>query len=88
MGRSGPSVRLAASGRPAGLWLVLVGILSIVFPELLGNGQDLAQSLFLHPFAPLAFAALVLLRPLATVCFRRERRAGRLCSRPRSPPAR
>ena len=46
--------------------LVLVGILSIVFPELLGNGQDLAQSLFLHPFAPLAFAALVLLRPLAT----------------------
>jgi chloride channel protein, CIC family len=47
--------------------LVVVGILSIVFPELLGNGQDVAQALFLHPLAPLALAALVLLRPLATV---------------------
>ena len=47
--------------------LAIVGLLSIVFPELLGNGQDLAQALFLHPLAPLALAALFLLRPLATV---------------------
>jgi CIC family chloride channel protein len=47
--------------------LVVVGLLSIDFPELLGNGQDLAQALFLHPLAPLALAALLLLRPLATV---------------------
>ncbi len=46
---------------------VVVGLLSIVFPELLGNGQDLAQALFLHPLAPLALGALLLLRPLATV---------------------
>ncbi len=46
---------------------VVVGLLSIVFPELLGNGQDVAQLLFLHPLAPLALAALVLIRPLATV---------------------
>jgi chloride channel protein, CIC family len=44
-----------------------VGLLSIVFPELLGNGQDVAQALFLHPLAPLSLAALFLLRPLATV---------------------
>ncbi len=46
---------------------VVVGLLSIDFPELLGNGQDLAQALFLHPLAPLALLALLLLRPLATV---------------------
>ncbi len=47
--------------------LGIVGLLSIVFPELLGNGQDLAQLLFGHPLAPVALAALFLLRPLATV---------------------
>jgi chloride channel protein, CIC family len=47
--------------------LVVVGLLSIDFPELLGNGQDLAQALFLHPLAPFALAALLVLRPLATV---------------------
>ena len=47
--------------------LAAVGLLSIAFPELLGNGQDLAQLLFGHPLAPFALAALFLLRPLATV---------------------
>jgi H+/Cl- antiporter ClcA len=46
---------------------VVVGLLSIVFPELLGNGQDVAQLLLLHPLAPLVLAALVLLRPLVTL---------------------
>jgi chloride channel protein, CIC family len=32
-----------------------------------GNGQDVAQLLFLHPLAPLALAVLPLLRPIATV---------------------
>ena len=47
--------------------LGLVGLVSIVFPELLGNGQDVAQFLFLHPLAPVVLAALVVLRPFATV---------------------
>ena len=49
------------------LVLAVIGLISIVFPELLGNGQDVAQLLFLHPLAPLAHAVLLLLRPLATV---------------------
>ncbi len=49
------------------LVFAVVGVLSILFPELLGNGQDLAQLQFLHPLAPLALAALLLLRPLVTV---------------------
>ena len=54
-----------------------VGLLSIVFPELLGNGQDVAQLLFLHPLAPFALALLLALRPLATVASVGERRARR-----------
>ena len=45
----------------------VIGLMSIVFPELLGNGQDVAQLLFRHPLAPLALVPLVVLRPLATV---------------------
>jgi CIC family chloride channel protein len=69
------AIAWADRARPSGwrrlvapsLVFVVVGLLSIAFPELLGNGQDVAQLLFLHPLAPLALAALVLLRPLATV---------------------
>jgi CIC family chloride channel protein len=49
------------------LVLMVIGLISIVFPELLGNGQDVAQLLFLRPLAPLTLAFLLLLRPLATV---------------------
>src|SRR6478752_5105983 len=49
------------------LALLAVGLVSIMFPELLGNGQNVAQLLFLHPLEPVALAALVILRPLATV---------------------
>jgi chloride channel protein, CIC family len=49
------------------LALLAVGLVSIMFPELLGNGQNVAQLLFLHPLEPIALAALVILRPLATV---------------------
>jgi chloride channel protein, CIC family len=41
--------------------------LSIIFPELLGNGQDVAELLFAQPLAPVALAMLLPLRPLATV---------------------
>jgi H+/Cl- antiporter ClcA len=47
--------------------LGLLGLMSIVFPELLGNGQDVAQLLFLHPLESVALAALVFIRPIATV---------------------
>ena len=49
------------------LVLGIIGLISIVFPELLGNGQDVAQLLFLHPLEPVVLAALVFVRPLATV---------------------
>ncbi len=49
------------------LVFLVIGLISIVFPEVLGNGQDLAQLLFLHPLAPVVLAALVFVRPLATV---------------------
>ena len=49
------------------LVLAVVGLVSIVFPELLGNGQDVAQLLFLHPVEPVALAVLVFVRPMATV---------------------
>jgi chloride channel protein, CIC family len=49
------------------LVLAVIGLVSIVFPELLGNGQDVAQLLFLHPLEPVALAVLVFVRPMATV---------------------
>src|SRR5271154_1547815 len=49
------------------LVLAAIGLISIVFPELLGNGQDVAQLLFLHPLESVALAVLVFVRPMATV---------------------
>jgi hypothetical protein len=49
------------------LVLAVIGVVSIIFPELLGNGQDVAQLLFLHPLEPVALAVLVFVRPMATV---------------------
>jgi len=49
------------------LVFLAVGIASIPYPELLGNGQDVAQYLFAHPLAPGALLILLLLRPLCTV---------------------
>ncbi len=40
------------------LVLLVIGLLSIVFPELLGNGQAVAQLLFLHPLAPLTLQGI------------------------------
>lgn len=51
--------------------LGLLGIVSIRFPEILGNGKDLSQALFANEVAPLSLLALLLLKPLATImCMR------------------
>jgi chloride channel protein, CIC family len=51
--------------------LGLLGVVSIRFPEILGNGKDLSQSLFANEVAPLSLLALLLLKPLATImCMR------------------
>jgi chloride channel protein, CIC family len=44
-----------------------VGLLSIVFPQLLGNGKDITQLAFTDEVAPLLLGTLLVLRPLATV---------------------
>jgi H+/Cl- antiporter ClcA len=46
--------------------LGLIGALSIGFPQLLGNGKEIAQLSFTGQVAPLLLCALLLLRPLAT----------------------
>jgi CIC family chloride channel protein len=69
------AIAWAYRARPSGwgrfiappLVLAVIGLVSIVFPQLLGNGQDVAQLLFLHPLAPVVLAALVLVRPMATI---------------------
>jgi CIC family chloride channel protein len=69
------AIAWAYGARPSGwlrfmappLTLVVVGLVSIVFPEVLGNGQDVAQLLFLHPLEPVALAALAFVRPIATI---------------------
>jgi CIC family chloride channel protein len=47
-----------------------VGVISIPFPQVLGNGKDIAQVLFSGQIAPFVLISLLLLRPAATVlCF-------------------
>jgi H+/Cl- antiporter ClcA len=47
--------------------LVAVGGISIEFPQVLGNGKDVAQLAFVGAIPPLLLVALVFLRPLATL---------------------
>ena len=54
---------------PAGA-LGLLGVASIWFPQLLGNGKDVAEQAFVGNVAPMLLLALLFLRPLATfLCF-------------------
>jgi H+/Cl- antiporter ClcA len=46
--------------------LGLLGVVSIAFPQLLGNGKDLAQLTFVGTVAPALMLALLFLKPLAT----------------------
>jgi CIC family chloride channel protein len=49
------------------LALGAVGVLSIAFPQVLGNGKDITQLAFAGQVTPMLLALLVVLRPLATV---------------------
>ncbi len=45
------------------------GVVSIPFPQLLGNGRDISQLAFTGAVAPLVLLAVLFLKPLATVLF-------------------
>jgi len=72
-------VRWADKNKPRG-WqrfiaptvvLGLLGIVSVRFPEILGNGKDLSQLLFSDQVGTRLLLALLLLKPLATImCMR------------------
>jgi H+/Cl- antiporter ClcA len=49
------------------LTLGLLGAVSIVFPQLLGNGRDVAELAFTGQVAPLLLLALLLLKPVASL---------------------
>jgi H+/Cl- antiporter ClcA len=49
------------------LVLGLLGAVSIVFPQVLGNGKDISQLAFTNQVAPSLFFILLALRPIATV---------------------
>ncbi len=69
------AVAWADHHRPRGPWrvaaptiaLTLLGLISVRFPELLGNGRDIAQLAFTGQVAPRLLLALLLLKPLATL---------------------
>ncbi|WP_428374515.1 chloride channel protein [Lichenicoccus sp.] len=69
------AVAWADRHRPQGPWrlaapavaLTVLGMVSIAFPQLLGNGRDIAQLAFTNQAAPLLLLALLLLKPAATL---------------------
>lgn len=72
-------IRWADQNRPKGwqrlvapiIVLGILGIASIWFPQILGNGKDISQLLFTNPPAILLLVILLLLKPAATVlCIR------------------
>jgi chloride channel protein, CIC family len=72
-------IRWADRNKPKGLQrlvapvivLGLLGVVSIWFPQILGNGKDLSQLLFTNQVAPLLLLALLVLKPAATAsCMR------------------
>jgi H+/Cl- antiporter ClcA len=69
----------ADRGKPTGwqrliapvVGLGLLGVVSIRFPQLLGNGKDISQLAFLGQLAPALLLALLVLKPAATaMCIR------------------
>jgi len=53
------------------LGLGLLGVVSIWFPQVLGNGKDVSQLAFMNQVAPILLLTLLLLKPAATVlCMR------------------
>jgi chloride channel protein, CIC family len=47
--------------------LGLIGVVSIAYPQILGNGKDVTQMAFTNQVAPLLLLTLLFLKPLATV---------------------
>jgi len=47
--------------------LALIGVVSIAYPQILGNGKDVTQLAFTNQIAPLLLLTLLLLKPIATV---------------------
>jgi len=45
----------------------ILGAVAIQFPQLLGNGKDIAQLAFSNQVAPLLLLTLLVLRPLSTI---------------------
>ncbi len=68
-------VALADHHRPKGHWrivapvlaLTVLGVVSIRFPQILGNGRDVAQLAFTGQVGPLLLVALLVLKPAATM---------------------
>jgi CIC family chloride channel protein len=51
--------------------LGILGVVSIWFPQVLGNGKDVSQLLFTNQIAPMLLVALLVLKPAATaLCIR------------------
>ncbi len=72
-------VRWADKNKPQGcqriiapvVVLGLVGVASIWFPQILGNGKDISQLLFTNQVAPALILSLLILKPAATIlCMR------------------
>jgi CIC family chloride channel protein len=72
-------VRWADKNKPHGwqrliapvIVLGLVGVVSVWFPQILGNGKDVSQLLFTGQVTPLLVLALLFLKPAATIlCIR------------------
>ena len=69
------AIAWADAHKPVGwrrvVWPIVVlgglGVVSIPFPQLLGNGRDVAQLAVVGQVAPLLLLALVVLKPMATV---------------------
>ncbi len=69
------AVAWADRRRPTGWWrlvapilsLGLLGAVSVAYPQLLGNGRDVAQLAFTEGLAPSLLLALLLLKPAATL---------------------
>lgn len=73
------TITWADRSRPTGWWrlvapilgLGLLGVISIWFPQLLGNGKDISQLVFTNQVAPMLLLTLLFLKPAATVlCMR------------------
>jgi CIC family chloride channel protein len=72
-------IRWANQNKPQGwqrllapvIALGLLGVVSIWFPQILGNGKDISQLLFTNQVAPLVLLTLLVLKPAATaLCVR------------------